>query len=237
MTDNLSTPTTPTTVLSNVLAYDSYGSSTILYATSANAPTGKVYIDELSGGTNYRIKTVSAGTTYLLDMAGYNGSVYVVAGAASENKVYIYDNPVGQLKAEPNQAPVPTQVLFVNNPNYVSFSANTQFIMAESSEQFAVYNIENSSGYHYTSNLPLDSPQINATWMDGDRLTYVSGGKLNIFEYDHNYEQSLMSASPSYLPFFTPSYDYVYTLTPGSSSSFTLTRTSLYTTADQPQKL
>ncbi len=235
--DSLSNPTSPTTLLSNVLAYDAYGGNTILYATGVGAPAGKVYVNALNGGTTYHIKTFNAGTTYLLNMAGYNGTLYVVAGAASENKVYIYNDPVAQLQADPQHAPVPIQVMLVNNPTTVSFSANTQFIAAEGGQQFAVYNLENSSGYNYTTSLPLDSPQASATWMDGDRLTYISGGKLIMFEYDHNYQQVLVPASPSFLAFFTPSYNYVYTLAPGTNSNYLLTRTSLYTPADQPQKL
>jgi hypothetical protein len=235
--DSLSSPTTPTTILSGVLAYDTYGTNTVLYATNDKASSGKVYINELVGTTVYHIKLLDTGTTYLLNMASYSGSLYVVAGAASENKVYIFDNPVGQLQADPDQAPVPVQVLFVNNPNYVSFSINAQFVVAENGQNFAVYNLENSSGYNYSVNLPLDSPQVNATWMDGYRLTYVSSGKLILFEYDHNYQQTLMPASSNFTPFFTPSYDYVYSLTTGPNQTYSLTRTSLYTSADQPQKL
>ncbi|MHB1865036.1 MAG: PEGA domain-containing protein [Candidatus Saccharimonadales bacterium] len=235
--DILSSPTTPTVVLNNVISYDAYNGNTYLYVTNSGAPAGKVFVNILAGGNTYRIKTLPAGTNYILNMAGYNGSVYVVAGAASDNKVYIYNDPVSQLQADPKQAPVPVQVLLVNNPTIASFSDNAQFIAAEGNNQFAVYNIENSSGYNYTVNMPLDAPQTSASWMDVDRMTYVSGGKLLMFEYDHNYQQLLMPASPNYLPFFTPSYNYVYTLTPGSNSTYLLTRTSLYTPADQPQKL
>lgn len=237
MTDNLSSLTSPKTVLSNVLAYDTYNGNTVLYATANGAPSGKVNIDIYENNTNYRIKTLPASPTYLLNMAGYSGSVYVVAGASSEGKIYIFNDPVGQLNADPKQAPVPQQVMLVNNPNFVSFSANTQFIAAEGGEQFAVYNLENSSGYNYNTKMPLDSPQLHATWMDGDRLTYVSGSKLVMFEYDHNYVQQLMPASPSSGAFFTPGYNYVYSLAPGAKSTFMLTRTSLYTSADQPQKI
>ena len=235
--DSLSSPTTPTTVLTGVLAYDTYGTNTVLYATSDKSPSGKVYINELNGTSVYHIKLLDGGTTYLLDVASYSGSLYVVAGAVNENKVYIFDNPIGQLQADPTQAPVPLQVLFVNNPDYINFSINGQFVIAESSQDFAVYNLENSSGYNYNLNLPLDSPQTNATWMDGYRLTYVSGGKLLMFEYDHNYQQTLMPASANFAPFFTPIYNYVYSLTTGPDQTYSLTRTSLYTSSDQPQKL
>ena len=237
MVDNLSSLTSPKTVLSNVLAYDTYNGNTILYVTANGAPSGKVNVDIYDNNTNYRIKVLPLSPTYLLNMAGYSGSTYVVAGASSEGKIFIYDDPVGQLNADPKQAPVPQQVMLVNNPNYVSFSANTQFIAAEGGEQFAVYNLKDSSGYSYTSNMPLDSPQTHATWMDGDRLTYVSGSNLIMFEYDHNYAQQLMPASPSSGGFFSPGYNYVYSLAPGKKSDFILTRTSLYTPADQPQKI
>lgn len=236
-TDSLSAPTTPQTVLSNVLSYDTYNGNTILYVTNSGVPAGKVAVNILTGGSNYHIKTLNAGSNYLLNMAGYSGSVYVVAGVSNENKVYIYNNPVSQLQANPNQAPVPIQVMLVNNPSSVSFSANTQFIAAEGGQQFAVYNIENSAGYNYSTKLPLQNPQTAATWMDGDRLTYIANNRLVMFEYDHNYRQILMPASPNFLPFFTPSYNYVYSLTAGNNSSYVLTRTSLFTPADQPQKL
>jgi len=237
MTDDLNSPTNPTTILNNVISYDTYNGNTVLYSTTTGAAAGKVNIDILQGQDNYRIKTFNAGSTYLLNMAGYNSSVYVVAGASNEDKVYIYNDPIGQIHSSPKQAPVPVQVLFLDNPTYVNFSASAQFVMAESGTHFAVFNIQNSSGYNYVSNLPLDSPQTNATWMDGDRITYVSGGKLVTFEFDHNYVQKLMPADSNYLPFFTPNYNSVYSLAPGSSPNTNLTRTSLYTSADQPQKL
>jgi hypothetical protein len=230
---SLSNPNTPIVTMKNVLAYDSYGTNTILYATSSGAPAGKVDIDEQVSGQTYHIKTFPGGSTYLLDTAGYNGVIYVAAGVASENKVYIYRDPVGQLGADPNQAPVPSQVLFVTNPNYLSFSDNAQFIVADGAQQFGVYDIENSHGYNYTTTLPLDSPQVHATWMDGDRLTYISGGKVVIFDYDHNYQQTLVPSSSLDLPFFDSKYKYLYTITPEDNSQVSLTQTSLLTPVDQ----
>ncbi|HEY4964039.1 MAG TPA: PEGA domain-containing protein [Candidatus Saccharimonadales bacterium] len=224
--DSLGSPTQVTPVLSNVLSFDTYQSNTVIYATTTAAAAGKVNIDILDGNQNYHIKTFNAGSTYLLDMAGYNGTIYVAAGAASENKVYIYEDPVSQLQATPKQAPVPSQVLFVTNPNYLSFSNNAQFIVAEGGQQFGVYDIQNGHGYNYTSTLPLDSPQVHATWMDGDRLTYISNSKVVIFDYDHNYQQTLAASAPQYLPFFDPNYKFMYNLAQ-DKSNFSFNQTSL----------
>ena len=220
-------------VLQHVLAYQSYGTDTLLYATDTGAPAGKVLVKLQIGSQTYPIHTFPAGTAYLLDLTKYSGSLYVAAGASSENKVYIYADPAGQLSTLPNHAVVPSQVLHVTAPNYLHFSTNAQFIMTENGTQFGVYDIENTKGYNYTAAEPLDAPQAHATWMDGDRLTYVSGGKLLIFDYDDTNRQSLMAAASAYLPAFAPDYKNVYALAPAAAGLFELTQTSLLIPADQ----
>jgi hypothetical protein len=69
--------------------------------------------------------------------------------------------------------------------------------------------------------------------MDGNRLTYVSNGKLSVFDYDDTNQHTLMNASPNYAPAFAPDYKNVYVLTPGTTSgSFDLAQTSLLSSAD-----
>lgn len=221
-------------VLSQVLNYQSYGNDGLLYATDKGAPAGKVLIRLKIGDTIYPVRTFPAGSTYLLDLTEYDNKLYVVAGSKNENKAYIYKDPVGQLRELPNQALVPSQVLHVTQPNYVSFSNSAQFIMLENATQFGVYDIENTKGYNYTNKLPLDPPQTHASWMDGNRLTYVSGGKLVIFDYDDNNEQALVSANSAYLPAFAPNYKFVYTFAPPvATGQVILSQTALLTPADQ----
>ena len=227
---------TPKTVLQNVLNYQSYGSDSLLYATNKGAAAGQVLVKLKVGDTTYPVHNFVAGSTYLLDLTKYSGTLYVVAGASAENKAYIYKDPVGQLSAQPNQALVPSQVLHVNQPNFVSFSTSTQFIMLENSTRFGVYDIENTKGYNYnTASLPLDVPQTHATWMDGNRMTYVSGGKVVVFDYDGTNRQALVPASPAYLPAFAPDYKFLYTFTRANAAAneTVLNQTSLLSPADQ----
>lgn len=232
-TATLNTPT-PTPLLSHVLAYQSYGNNTVLYATDSDAPAGKVLVKLVVGDQTYIMHTFPAGGTYLLNLTQYAGTLYVLAGDNAENKVYIFKDPIGQLHAEPTHAVVPIQVLRITDPDYVSFSNNTQFVMAEHGNQFGVYDIEYKQGYHYTTTPPLDAPQQHATWMDGDRLTYVSGGKVVVFDYDAANQQILTDLSPNYLPFFSSDYRYLYGLSPQTGSvQQSLTQTSLLTPADQ----
>lgn len=227
--------TTATTLASNVLAYQSYSNDGMLYITPTDAPNGKVLLKLTIGDQTYIVHTFPTSSTYVVDLTTYAGKLYVVAGASSENKVYIFKDPVGQLKSEADHAVVPLQVLHVVNPTFVSFSANAQFVMAESGQAFGVYDIENQTGYNFNTKVTLDIPQVHASWMDGDRLTYVSQGKVLIFDYDGTNQQMLVVANARYLPFFAPNFKFVYTLAPdGVAPTLTdLTQTSLLTKADQ----
>lgn len=221
-------------VLQHVLAYQSYGNDTLLYVTDSGAPAGKVLVRLRIGSQTSTIRNLPAGTSYLVDLTKYSGVMYVAAGDTGGSKVYIFKDPAGQLAAQPGQAVVPTQVLHVPQPNYLSFSANAQFIVAENGSQFGVYDIENTRGYNYSAAQPLDPPQAHATWMDGDRLTYISGGKLSVFDYDGTNQHSLMGASSHYLPAFTPNYKNVYALVSGAvAGQFELSQTSLLAPVDR----
>lgn len=224
----------PKTVLEHVQAYQSYSDNTLLYTTDNGDPAGKVYIKLKISDQTYPVRDFPSGATPLLSLTGYSGTLYVAAGATGQDKVYIYKDPVGQLHKLPNHALVPDQVLHVPLPNYVSFSNNAQFIMAENGAQFGVYDIENKKGYNYTMPQPLDAPQPHATWMDGDRMTYVSNGKLIIFDYDGTNEQTLIGALSPYLPAFAPDFKFVYTLSPAKTpGQADVDQTSLLAPADR----
>lgn len=224
----------PTVVLEHVLAYQSYGSDSLLYVTPDGVTTGKVAVRLKIGDRTHTIRTLPAGSSYLLDLTKYSNDLYVAAGASVQDKIYIYKDPVGQIKSRPRQAPAPVQVLHVTKPNYLSFSNSAQFIMVENGNQFGVYDIENERGYNYLSPEVLDPPAFHATWMDGNRLTYVSNGKQLIFDFDHTNPQILTAAGSNYLPAFSPDYKFIYTLPNGSlAGQVDLSQTSLRTPADK----
>lgn len=216
--------------LEHVLSYRSYSDNTVLYVTDSGAPAGKVQVKLLNGNKTSNIRTFPVGSAYLLDLTEYSGKLYIAASASTENKVYIYRDPLGQLAAMPNHALVPAQVLHVTAPNYLSFSDNTQFIVAENATEFGVYDLRNKTGYHYFAPQPLDAPELHASWMDGHRLTYVSGGKVTVFDYDNANRQVLIPADSRFSIAFPPDYKYVYGLAPGSSAGqLDMTQTPLQT--------
>ncbi len=225
-TASLKTPT-PVNVVDHVLAYKTYGNNSVLYATTTDAPSGKVLIKLTTGTQSYIIRSFPTGSNYLLDLSSYSGTLYAAAGSSAENRVYIYRDPVGQLAAEPTHAVVPTQVLHVNTPDYLSFSTTAQYIVVEHGLQFGVYDFRSKTGYNYTITHPLDAMQTHATWFDAARLSYVSGGKLQVLDFDSTNPQSLMQASPSSLPAISPDGRYLYDMTVAPNGQAQLTQTAL----------
>lgn len=215
-----------TPVLTGVVAFKSYGNDKLLYATDAGAPAGKVLTMLRDGDTTYAIQELTAGAPYLLDLARYDGKWYVAVGASVENKAYVFENPQDVRKTGRVKNLVPRHVLRVTTPNYLAFSSNTRFIMIENATSFAVYDAETDEGYTYATAQPLDPGIMHANWMDGHRITYVSGGKVVIFDYDNINFQTLSPASPAYLPFFDRDYRNLYTIAPPAANGqagFTLT--------------
>ncbi|HSX45836.1 MAG TPA: PEGA domain-containing protein [Candidatus Saccharimonadia bacterium] len=222
-----------TTVLQHVLTYQSYGNDTLLYVTDSGAPAGKVLLKMLVGDKATTLRNFPASSSYVVDLTTYSGTMYVAAGASGTGKVYIYKDPLGQLASQPGQAIVPAQVLRVNQPNYLSFSDSAQFIVAESGSSFGVYDIENDQGYSYDTPAAPDAPMLHAEWMDGDRLFYVTNGKLELFDYDYRNQHILVPANSHYTPIFAPDYKYVYTMVQNASGQYGLQQTWLLAPADR----
>ncbi len=223
------------TLLQRVLAYKTYSGNVVLYVTDSDAPdSGQVQVKMAVGSQISTIHSLPLSANYLIDLTKYSGTMYVAAGASSSNKVYIYKDPIAQLDKRPKHVATPTQVLHIDQPNYLSFSANAQFIVTENDTRFGVYDIENKLAYNYSAKSALDAPQIHANWTDGNRLSYVSAGKLNVFDYDGTNGQSLSGADSHYLPAFAPDYKEFYSLVPAAATSqFELIQTFLLKAADR----
>ena len=95
-----------------------------------------------------------------------------------------------------------------------------------------VYDAEETEDHRFTLQHPLDTPQTAATWMDGHRLTYVSGGKQYMVDYDNANERELAAANSTFLPIFNANYRYVYNFTNSETELPVLRATALRTPAD-----
>lgn len=207
----------PKQMLTGVIAYKSYGQDVVVYATKAGAAEGKTEVKFYQDKLSYAIREVNQDAVYLLDLTSYDGDWYVATGTPGEGHVYIYKNPVERLKRDSSLPLVPVENLKLTAPNYIEFSANSQYLMAENGQDIATYDAENERSYTYKVDKPIDAPQTHATWMDGYHLAVISGGAVTIFDYDGTNMQTLSNGLPAYLPFFDTSYRYQYSIAPAGA--------------------
>jgi hypothetical protein len=234
-TVTLGNPSEVTPILTGAVAFKSYGADVLLYATEVGAPAGKLLTMLRDGDVTYKIREIGAGAPLLLDLAKYDGDWYVAVGASADNKVYIYKNPQATRKSGRVDVLVPVQILRVTAPNYLAFSTNTRFVMIENATSFAIYDAETDKNYTYATSLSLDSAQAHASWIDGHRISYTSNDKIIIFDYDNINLQTLVAASPAFLPIFDRNYENMYALTPPTQATgqSLFTATSLLTERDR----
>jgi len=208
-----------TPILASVLAYKSYGTNDVLYATSAGAPPNDVVIELYNGTSSYFVRYLPIAQTYLLNMAGYNGNIYMAVGDSSDHLFYLYENPLSQISNNSKSQISPFRALLIANPNYESFAPTAQFIMVENVNSFVVYNFDNQSVVQYSTAPPLEAPQTHAQWMDGDRIIYVSNNQLTVADYDNTNRQTLTAALPNYQAFFSANYNSYFSLANSSQQS------------------
>lgn len=215
-------------VANSVVTFKPHGTDMVEYVSNESATTtNKVSVRIKDGSNTYTLRELPAGTTYLIDLARFNNQWYVVAGAASENKVYVYEDPLEVLKQKTPQTSIPARTLRVNNPLEAAFSANARFIAVQGDQKdFAVFDAETGRLYRYNVDAALN-PALPAQWMDGHRLTAVTDNKTLVFDFDGSNVQQLNAALPETYPQFDREYTATYTLAPTTDNKFALTRTKL----------
>lgn len=221
-----------TSVLSGVAQFKPHGSDTLLYVTGNGAAEGRALARVFDGDQDYMIRDLPADSQYLLDIARFDNHWYVVAGSVKDQRIYILRDPVEALRRDPDIRLIPAGVLRIENPQFVSFSANVRFIAVQSGSRFVVYDGETGRSYRYDTGLELPAPQ-KAAWMDGHRLSLVSKNQLHVFDFDGLNQQPLSPAYPEFPPYFNGNYTAVYTLTDSQiTGRAALLRTELLATGD-----
>lgn len=219
-----------TPLLTSVVTFKPHGNDMVEYISNKDtAATNKVTLRLFSNDVDYIVRDFPAGTTYLLDIARFDGHWYVVAGAQNEHKVYVYEDPLDALKSNKPSQSLPARTLRVDTPQKVLFSANARFISTQGINQnFTVYDAETDRQYRYVIDRPLDLNNP-ASWMDGHRLVTVNDGQAIIFDFDGTNLQVLNRAGQGTVPQFDREYKAIYNVAPSEQAQgrFALTRASL----------
>lgn len=198
---------------SEVITYKSYGEDIILYATQQDVVEGKTDFRILERDKTYTLKTVEAGDAYVLDVSRYDGAWYYVVGSSADDMAFVYENPLPSLKQEIRQPLLISAILRLENPRFVSFSANTQFIALQSGNQLVTIDLEDQRQYRLKLNHDIPTER-KIKWMDGHRFIYVVSGQSYIIDFDGSNEETLVSMQLPTEPMFDRDYDNVFTIEP-----------------------
>ncbi|CAN5649582.1 hypothetical protein BH23PAT1_BH23PAT1_0980 [soil metagenome] len=222
-----------TPLLSNVLAFRGHGDDMIVYVTSEDAEKGRVSVKIREGSDVYKLRELTEDTKYLIDLARFKNRWYFATGTSKDKRVYIYEDVLSTLR-QPNELlskPVPVSVLKAEKAEFLSFSANARFIVAQAGDKLAVYDAEADRTHHYNSQLKLSAGQ-KLLWMDGHRLLITRGDKVMVMDYDGTNKHELVEAHNGFHPFFDRDYERMFTISPSADkpAATSLSLTSMLAT-------
>ncbi len=217
-----------TPLVARTYAFKPHGNDMLIYVTSHTTKADKMSVRIQTGDKDYELRELPTSTKYLVDVAKFDDSWYFVAGAVSENEVYVYEDPLTTIIAEDSTRPVVARTLRVKNPQDVAFSTNARFLAAQSGQEFAIYDAETDRQYRYDVELPIDSGRP-AEWMDGHRLVTSTEGVSLVFDFDGINVQKLQPIISKTDTMFDREYENSFSLAPSEKTkgSFSMTQTKL----------
>lgn len=197
-------------ILREVIDYNTYGDDLVLFVTVEDTDEGKADFRILENNDVYTLKTVNQSDHYVLELSRFDGRYYYVTGTRGDNITYVYQNPLDVLKSDPAAHPTVFAAMRLDRPEFVSFSANTQFIGLQSGRHFLVIDLEDRNQYRTELQLSIPTSQ-KAEWMDGHRFIYTVNQQSYIMDFDGSNQQTLVTSRLMPGPFFDRDYDNVFT--------------------------
>jgi hypothetical protein len=216
-----------TPISSKVIEYKSHGDDMIAYVSPGSKKSDTVKVKIKTKDKEYNLRDLPTNSNYVIDIARFDNNWFLIVGASSEDRVYIYKNPLEFLSTNSNKT-LFARTLKINNPKYVSFSANARNIAVQSGQNFAVYDAEYDKQYHYKIQDKIANKK--AEWMDGHRLITNVDNTVLVFDYDGINMQKLMANDASVDIAFDRDYDYGFAVSTSSDKRANLTQTRLFVT-------
>ena len=204
---------TTVAVAADVINFWPYKENIVLYTTNTAAAADKTLVKIKDGVNTYGIKELARTDKALLNMAEFDGDEFVVVGSPTDGKVYVFKNALAALKKDTIKTVLHSLVMRLDNPEYVSFSANARFLAIQAGSKFDVYDFETKQQYKYDTGLTLPANH-EAEWMDGHRLMLVADGKMQVFDYDGMNKHELVANNEGFVPMFDRDYNQMFTVSP-----------------------
>lgn len=215
-----------TPLVQKAYIFKPHGSDMLVYVAPKKSDPNRSEVRIHTKDKDYMLRELPGNTSYVIDVAQFDNSWYFVAGAASDNQVYVYKDPLDVLANDGATKSIFARTLRIKNPQNVSFSANARFVAAQSGQLFAIYDAETDRQYRYDIKDQFDTKRP-AQWMDGHRLTSSTDKQVIIFDFDGINSQKLMAIDPATDVMFDRDYKISYALSLNKDGGAALTSTKL----------
>ncbi len=210
-----------TPVLANATSFQPHQQNILIYGTVDPDNPDSTMLRIRDNNKDYDVREFPK-SKLLLDIVKFDGHWYASAISPTEGRLYIYKDFVQKVDGKRKNALVPYNILKLDNPVELSFSANTRFVMAQSRKGVAIYDLEEDERHNFDFKEQLLKGQL-ATWMDGHRITVNRDNMLEVFEFDNQNRRTLVAITANSLPFFDRDYERLFTLAKAEPDSKTKT--------------
>lgn len=158
----------------------------------AKPPVRTAYYYKDGDKTATKVVTYTDDLPIQVSVAEYYDDVYVIVGHGAQAS--ITKNPQDRAKKT-----AITTLTLPSGVQWVYFSYNGQFAVAQSGSSLVSYDLERGKASSFTiPGNPTYVGQEKLRWLDDFHFWSDQGGSLNIFEYDGSNPQSVSAIAPGY---------------------------------------
>lgn len=199
-------------IISRVINFASLGSDTVLYVEEAAAGSDTQPLKLYDGSRSYTLLDDTVDDLQI-DLGTYRESLYVVYGQISTGRVYIYRDPLSQVRGSQVSTPLLAAAFRLNGSlDQVEFSPDYRMVMAKSGSQFAVYDNQTKRDHLYEVELSLTNGQ-SVYWMDDFHIAVATNdNKLLAVDFDGANPQIIAGNLSQYPPVFDSGQQNLFTL-------------------------
>lgn len=208
-------------VLSNVGQFQPYKNDLILFINNKDIQKKTKSIKAQlwdSGKGLITVKELPQSKKYFIDLADYDGDLYVAVGASSgKDEMYVFRDPFSSAEQKGNPAYF-ARTLRLEDIQQLSFSINARFICTQSGSSFDIYDAEDDRQYKFS----LDKNYAEITshkWMDGHRLIVNSIGNVVEFDFDGTNVNELTKSINNEATSFNGDYSAMSAIAPTTKKS------------------
>jgi len=222
-----------------LLEYTTFGTDWVAYVVESGQE-GLVEARFKRGDSDIQIQNLKTDSKYLIELAKLGNAPIMGFSSPVEGRAMVYFDPQKYLKEnEGSKFPVATTALQVPGIQELIISADSTVILGYGPENMASHEFEPDRSYNFIIDVELDDKQ-EPRWVDGQHLSFSSGGVQYMIDFDGSNLYKLVSSMPTIGSYYSNSINTMFTF---SESKFdessntnlpaTLQTTSLLTEADR----